>query len=68
MASPDAPQTYDFRAHKWTLALGAQVGRVQKFGKQPVKWFGEILNNPENDNGANSEWSAKFNITFLFPK
>ena len=68
VASPDAPQTYDFNAHKWTFALGAQVGRVQKFGKQPVKWFGEILNNPENDNGANSEWSAKFNITFLFPK
>jgi hypothetical protein len=48
--------------------LGAQVGRVQKFGKQPVKWFGEILYDPEDDNGATSELEFKANLTFLFPK
>jgi hypothetical protein len=68
VASPDTPQTYDFNSKKWTLALGAQVGRVMRLGKQPVKLFGEVLNNPVNDNGANAEWSAKFNITFLLPK
>jgi hypothetical protein len=48
--------------------LGAQVGRVQKIGKQPVKWFGELLYNPVDDNGPTAEWTAKFNLTFLFPE
>jgi hypothetical protein len=68
MGLPDTPQTYDFNSNKWTWALGSQVGRVQKIGKQPVKWFGELLFNPEDENGPTAEWTAKFNITFLFPK
>jgi hypothetical protein len=68
IGSPDTPQTYDHNAEKWTLALGAQVGRVQKIGKQPVKWFGELLYNPVDDNGPTAEWTAKFNLTFLFPE
>jgi hypothetical protein len=68
MASPDTPQTYDFKSKKWTWALGAQAGRVQKFGKMPVKWFGQILYNPEGDNGATAKWTAKVNLTFLFPE
>ena len=67
--SPDTPQTYDFKSDKWTLALGAQVGRVMKLGKkQPVKLFGEVLYNPIDDNGPNAEWTVKGNITFLFPE
>jgi len=68
LGSPDTPQTYDWNAGKWTWALGAQAGRVQKFGNQPVKWYGEFLYNPEDDNGATSEWEFKANLTFLFPK
>jgi hypothetical protein len=68
VASPDTPQTYDFKSDKWTWALGAQGGRVTKLGKLPVKLFGEVLYNPEDDNGATSKWLAKFNITFLFPE
>ncbi len=68
VASPDTPQTYDFKANKWTLALGAQVGRVQKLGKFPVKWFTEVLHNPVDDNGPTAEWTAKFSLTFLFPE
>ena len=30
VGTPDTPQTYDFETDKWTWALGAQVGRVQK--------------------------------------
>ena len=68
VASPDTPQTYDFKANKWTWALGAQGGRVMKLGKQPVKLFGEVLYNPEDNNGPTAEWTAKVNITFLFPE
>jgi hypothetical protein len=68
VASPDTPQTYDFKSKKWTLALGAQVGRVMNLGKHPVKLFGEVLYNPEDNNGATAEWTAKINITFLLPE
>lgn len=39
-----------------------------KLGKQPVKLFGEVLYNPEDDNGPTAEWSGKVGITFLIPK
>jgi hypothetical protein len=68
VGTPDTPQTYDFNSDKWTWALGGQVGRVMKLGKQPVKLFGEVLYNPEDDNGPTAEWTAKVNITFLIPK
>ena len=68
VGTPDTPQTYDFKSEKWTWALGGQVGRVTKFGKMPVKWFGEVLYNPEDDNGPTAEWTAKVGLTFLFPK
>jgi hypothetical protein len=68
VGTPEVPQTYDFKADKWTWALGPQVGRVTKLGKMPVKLFGAFYYNPEDDNGPNAEWTAKFNITFLFPK
>jgi hypothetical protein len=68
VGTPDTPQTYDYNSDKWTWALGGQVGRVMKLGKQPVKLFGEVLYNPEDDNGPNAEWTAKFNITFLLPE
>jgi len=68
VGTPDTPQTYDFNTEKWTWALGGQAGRVTKLGKLPNKFFGEVLYNPEDDNGPTSEWTAKFGITFLFPK
>ena len=68
IATPDTPQTYNFKTNKWTLALGGQVGKVTRLGKQPVKLFGEVLYNPIDDNGPTAEWTAKVNITFLFPK
>ena len=68
IGTPDTPQTYDFETDKWTWALGGIVGRVMKLGKQPVKLFGEVLYNPEDDNGPTAEWSFKVGLTFLLPK
>jgi hypothetical protein len=67
IGSPDTPQTYDFKSNKWTWALGPQAGKVTKIGDQAVKIFGEVLYNPEDDNGPTAEWTAKLGITFLFP-
>lgn len=68
VGTSDTPQTYDFKSKKWTWALGGQVGRVTKIGKQPIKAFGEVLYNPEDDNGPTSEWTFKAGLTLLFPK
>ena len=68
VGTPDVPQTYDFKDDKWTWALGPQVGRVMKLGKMPVKLFGAFYYNPEDDAGPTAKWTAKFNITFLFPE
>jgi len=68
-ALPDVPQTYDFRTDDWTLAIGPRVGRVMKFGKQPVNLFGQVTYNPlDNDNEVASELTFKVNLTLLFPK
>jgi hypothetical protein len=68
IGSPDNPQTYNSKNDKWTWALGGQVGRVRNLGKLPVKLFFEVLNNPEDNAGATAEWTAKFNMTMLFPE
>ena len=68
VSTPDVPQIYDFNSDKWTWSLGGQLGKVTKLGKIPAKLFGAFYYNPEDDNGPNAEWTAKFNITFLFPE
>jgi hypothetical protein len=66
--TPDVPQVYDFKEEKWTWALGPRVGRVMKLGKLPVNMFGQVTYNPEDDAGPTPKWTAKFNLTLLFPK
>jgi hypothetical protein len=66
---PDVPQTYDMMTQNWTLAIGPRVGKVMKFGKQPVNLFGQVTWNPlDNDDQVSSEWTFKLNLTMLFPK
>jgi hypothetical protein len=65
---PDIPQTYNFDTKEWTFALGPRVGKVTKFGKQPVNLFGQITYNSNDDTDEIApEWTYKFNVTFLFP-
>jgi hypothetical protein len=69
VASMDVPQKYDFNSNNWTLAIGPKVGRVMKFGEQPVNVFGAVYYNPiDNDNAVSAEWTIKVGVTFLFPE
>jgi hypothetical protein len=69
VSSPDVPQVYDFMTDNWTLAIGPRVGRVTKFGKQPVNLFGQVTWNPlDYDDQVAAKWTFKVNLTFLFPK
>ena len=52
---------------KWTVPLGANVGKLVMFGKQPVKFIGGgayYIERP--DNGP--DWQLFFQVVFLFPK
>ena len=69
LGTADVPQTYDFNANEWTFALGPRLGKVTKFGKQPVNLFAQFSYNPNDDTDEVApEWSYKLNLTFLFPK
>ena len=68
-AVPDVPQTYNFKTNHWTLQLGPRLGRVMKFGKQPVNLFGQVTYNPlDHDDEITADWTFKVNLTMLFPK
>jgi hypothetical protein len=65
---PDVPFVHDFKTDNWTTAWGGRVGRVTKFGQQPVNLFGQATyNSVDKDDEVSPEWTYKVNMTFLFP-
>jgi hypothetical protein len=65
--SQDIPWTYNFKTDKWTMPMGPKVGRVMKFGDQPVNVSAAAYYSPFDD-GPSEKWTARLNITFLFPE
>lgn len=65
----DVTWDYNHKSEEWTLPMGPRLGRVFKpfGGKQAVNLFGAVYYNP-NDDGPTSTWTAKVNLTLLFPK
>jgi hypothetical protein len=53
--------------NRWTVPVGGGVGRIVHFGKIPVSTYAQVFRNVERPNGTTS-WSARFQMTFLFPK
>ena len=69
VGTPDVPQTYNFKTNNWTLNLGPRIGKVMKFGKQPVNLFIQPTYNPlDHDDEVAAEWTIKASLTLLFPK
>lgn len=52
---------------RWTVPLGAGVGRIYKIGEQAVNNRIEFYYNVEKPNSA-PDWSWSFTFQFLFPK
>jgi hypothetical protein len=63
----DVTWNYNHKSGKWTLPTGPRLGRVMKLGSQPVNLFGAVYYNPNSD-GPTATWTAKINLTLLFPK
>jgi hypothetical protein len=69
VSTPDLPQVYDWKTNEWSLNLGAVVGRVFPWKKQHLQMFGGVYYNSEdNDDIVASEWTMKFNVSFLLPE
>ena len=57
----------DHAGDAWTVPLGVGVGKVMKFGDQPVNISVRPYYNVHRPDGA-ARWSLLFQIQFLFPK
>ena len=52
---------------QWTVPLGGGVGKLTRFGEQPVDFKLQAFGNVEKPNGG-PEWSLQLAVKFLFPK
>jgi hypothetical protein len=55
------------RGNVWTVPVGGGIGRITKFGPQPVSLVAQFYGNAVHP--ANSpSWTMRLQISFLFPK
>lgn len=52
---------------RWTVPVGGGIGKIVHFGKLPVSTYAQVFRNVQRPDGTTS-WSARFEMTFLFPK
>ena len=53
--------------NQWTIPFGGGIGRLMRFGKQPVDFKLQAFSNVEKPEGG-PDWSMMFAVKFLFPK
>ena len=67
-SSPVITSNWEVNSNRrWTVPVGGGVGRIVHFGKLPVSTYAQVFRNVERPNGTTS-WSARFQMTFLFPQ
>ena len=67
-SSPIITANWEARSsQRWVVPVGGGVGKIVHFGKQPVNVYSQFFRNVQRPDGTSS-WSARFNMTFLFPK
>lgn len=62
--------TADWKADssdQWTIPVGGGVGKIVRIGKLPLNVSAHIYYNVESPEHG-SDWSARFQLQFLFPK
>ncbi len=52
---------------QWTVPVGGGIGKLTRFGKQPVDFKLQAFSIVESPDGG-PEWSLMFAVKFLFPK
>jgi hypothetical protein len=64
--SLNTESTFDFETSTWTVSLDLSVGKLFRFGKQPVNLTLAGKYYATGRAGA-PEWGMRFTTTFLFP-
>jgi hypothetical protein len=54
-------------SERWTVPLGGGIGKMVRFGKQPVDFKLQAYSNIEKPEGG-PDWTTMFAVKFLFPK
>jgi len=68
VSSPVITANWEVRpGERWVVPVGGGVGKIVRLGKQPVNVYAQFFRNVQRPDGT-SNWSARFNMTFLFPK
>ena len=52
---------------RWTVPLGGGVGKIMRFGKQPVDFKLQAYSNIEKPDGG-PDWTTMYAVKLLFPK
>jgi len=52
---------------QWTVPIGGGIGKIHKFGKQPVNLSAKAYYNVETPRSG-ADWQLQFQMQFLFPK
>jgi hypothetical protein len=52
---------------KWTVPFGLGIGRIQKWGKQPVNWSINAFGNAVHPTFGPA-WSLRFQVVLLYPR
>jgi hypothetical protein len=54
--------------NRWTLPLGAGVGKIVKLGRLPINVQLSAYNNVVTPEAFGADWQLRFQVQFLFPK
>ncbi len=54
--------------NRWTVPIGAGVGKIQRFGKLPVNIQLGAYYNVETPKDSGADWQLRFQVQFMFPK
>lgn len=60
--------TYDWVASDWNVPVNFTIGKVVKFGKQPVQLTGGVRYWADSSPNGPSGFGARFQMTFMYPK
>jgi hypothetical protein len=57
----------DSSGDRWLIPVGGGIGKLARFGNQPIDFKLQAYKSIERPDGA-ADWSVQFNVKFLFPK
>ncbi len=67
VSSPIMTADWEADDDAWTIPVGGGVGKVEKFGKQPVNFSVQAFYNAEKTKFG-GDWSTRFQVQLLFPR